>query len=108
MSIERERLRQLCLNALEELSATWLGQGRVGLAIDAAFAAVEAESLRESAHRTLVEAHLAAGNCLEAARQYRHYRQLLREALGLEPSEPFRRLVSHLFAPATGAAQASR
>ena len=87
--VERERLRQLCLNALEELSASMLAQGRVALAADAAFSVVALEPLRESAQRALVEAHLAAGNCGAAARQYEHYRAQLREALGLDPSSAF-------------------
>ncbi|OLB76573.1 MAG: hypothetical protein AUI14_18270 [Actinobacteria bacterium 13_2_20CM_2_71_6] len=89
--VERERLRQLCLNALEQLSASWLARGQIALAVDAAFAAVAAEPLRETAHRALVEAHLAAGNCSEAARQYARYRMLLRDALGLDPSSVFTR-----------------
>jgi DNA-binding SARP family transcriptional activator len=94
--IERERLRQLCLNALEQLSLSWLGKGSPALAIDAAFAAVAAEPLRESAHRVLVEAHLAAGNCVEAVRQYRTYAALLKDALDLEPTTAFTRRVAHL------------
>lgn len=92
--IERERLRQLCLNALEQLSARRLAQGEVALAIDAAYAAVAAEPLRESAHRALAEAHLAAGNHGEAVRQYERYRRLLRDALGLAPSSAFRACVA--------------
>jgi DNA-binding SARP family transcriptional activator len=94
VTIERERLRQLCLNALEQLSASWLAQGCVALAIDAAFAAVAAEPLRETAHRALVHAHLAAGNCGEAARQYTSYCRLLRDALDLEPSAAFTEQIS--------------
>jgi DNA-binding SARP family transcriptional activator len=94
--IERERLRQLCLNALEQLSASWLAQGSTALAIDAAFAAVAAEPLRESAHRVLVDAHLATGNSVEAIRQYRTYQSLLREALELDPSPGFTQRMAHL------------
>jgi DNA-binding SARP family transcriptional activator len=92
--VERERLRQLCLNALERLSCRWLEQGEIVLAIDAAFAAVVAEPLRESAHRVLVAAHLAAGNLGEAVRQYEQYQRLLRDALDLEPSAAFKRQVA--------------
>ncbi|WP_086663427.1 bacterial transcriptional activator domain-containing protein [Lentzea kentuckyensis] len=42
--------------------------------------------MRESAHRTLVEPHLADGNPAQAVRQYQSYRELLRAQLGLEPS----------------------
>ena len=95
--VERERLRQLCLNALERLSCRWLEQGEIALAIDAAFAAVAGEPLRESAHRVLVAAHLAAGNLGEAVRQYEQYQRLLRDALDLEPSAAFKRQVALMY-----------
>lgn len=87
--VERERLRQLSLNALEQLSSRWLALGRPTLAIDAALAAVSAEPLRESAHRALVDAHLAVGNAAEAVRQYRSYERLIHEGMGLTPSAAF-------------------
>jgi DNA-binding SARP family transcriptional activator len=93
--IERERLRQLCLTALERASAGWLVAGRLGLAVEAAYRAVSAEPLRESANRAVVEAHLAAGNVKEAVDHYTQYRKLLREALGLTPSAVFDSRVRH-------------
>jgi len=97
--VERERLRQLSLNALEELSASMLSQGRVALAADAAFSVVALEPLRESAQRALVEAHIAAGNCGAAAQQYVHYRAQLRDALGLDPSAAFDRRITAVLSP---------
>lgn len=85
--VERERLRQLCLNALERISASLRRGGDVALAIDSALAAVQAEPLRESAYRALIEAHLADGNCSEAVRQYRRLERSLEEELGVGPSE---------------------
>jgi DNA-binding SARP family transcriptional activator len=83
--IERERVRQLCVNALELASAEATAAGRTAQATDAALAAVSFEPLRESAHRAVIAAHLAAGNFSEALRQYRLCRRLL-GAIGLEPS----------------------
>lgn len=100
--IERERLRQVCLHALEQLSTAWLRRGRIALAVDAGVAAVAAEPLRESAHQVLIDAHLAAGNAAEAIRQYGHYRRLLREALQLEPSAGLTRRVAHALAHRAG------
>jgi DNA-binding SARP family transcriptional activator len=48
--------------------------------------AIRVEPLRESAQRALVEAHLAAGNLVEASRVYELYRELLRRELSVEPS----------------------
>jgi DNA-binding SARP family transcriptional activator len=84
--IERERFRQLRLNALEELCVFLTTEGRTREAVVAGVAAVAGEPLRESAQDVLIRAHLAAGNTGEALRQFRVYRTLLRDALGLTPS----------------------
>jgi DNA-binding SARP family transcriptional activator len=89
--MERERLRQLFLNALEQLSAVLLSRGRIALATDAAYTAVLTEPLRESAHRALIEAHFAAGNVCEASRQYAQLRRMLADEIGIEPSAALRR-----------------
>jgi DNA-binding SARP family transcriptional activator len=86
VTVERERFRQLRLHALEAMCERLTAIGRYGQAVDAGLAAVRAEPLRESAHRTLIRAHLAEGNLSEAVRQYEHCRRLWREELGLEPS----------------------
>jgi DNA-binding SARP family transcriptional activator len=92
--VERERFHQLRLHALEALCDRLVTAGRHGEAIDAGLAAVTAEPLRESAHRVLIKAHLAEGNQGEADRQYQLCRHLLRDELGVEPSNALRILVS--------------
>jgi DNA-binding SARP family transcriptional activator len=84
--LDRERLRQLRLHALEALSAQFLGAGDAAAAVEAALATVAVEPLRESAHRAVIRAHLAEGNRVEALRQLGQLRHLLREELGVEPS----------------------
>lgn len=84
--VERERFHQLRLRALECVCERSAARGDYARALDAGLAAVAGEPLRESAHRALVKVHLAEGNRAEAVRQYRLYRQLLREQLGLTPS----------------------
>lgn len=84
--VDRERIRQTRLHALEALSALRLTQGRHGEAVDAGLAAVRADPLRESAHRAVVRAHLAEGNIAEAIRQFRACRSLLMLELGVEPT----------------------
>src|SRR5262249_1458676 len=94
--IERERFRQVRLHALEALSDALLAAGAHYGAIEAGLAAVEAEPLRESAHRAVIRAHLAEGNRSDAIRQYRIYRRSLADQLGLEPSEAMQALVASL------------
>ena len=84
--IERERFHQLRLRALEFVCERLAARAEYGRALDAGLAAVAGEPLRESAHRALVKVHLAEGNHAEAVRQYRLYRRLLQEQLGLTPS----------------------
>ena len=54
------------------------------------------EPLRESAHRRVIEVHLAEGNHAEALRQYQPCRLLVRDELGLGPTAEIRGLVSRL------------
>jgi DNA-binding SARP family transcriptional activator len=91
--IERERLRQLRLHALESLAIRRLEAGRHGEAAGAALSAVSIEPLRESAQRVLIRVHLAEGNVGEAMRQYRSYKELIFEELGLAPSEQLESLM---------------
>jgi DNA-binding SARP family transcriptional activator len=70
--------------------------GRHCEALEAAYAAVRAEPLRESAHRTVVRVHLAQGNLAEALRAYEFFRTLVHEELGVPPTEQMTRLVQHI------------
>lgn len=84
--LERERHRQLRIHGLEALSRCLADKGRFAEAVDAAYAAIAAEPLRESAHAALIRAHLAEGNRAEAARQFAAYERLIDEELALPPS----------------------
>lgn len=90
---ERERLRQLRLHALDALAESLIRQGRPALAMEAAWASVRAEPLRESAHRAVLSAHLAEGNVSEAVRHYHAFCRLLNEELGVEPSPRLARML---------------
>lgn len=98
VEVHRECFRQVRLRALESLCERHRLTGRLRQALHLALAAVTAEPLRESAHRQLVEVHLAEGNAAEAVRQYHFYRHILDERLGLTPSPAMHRLVAPLLA----------
>lgn len=91
--IERERLRELRLHALEALTMRLIESSRYAEAVDAALAAAASDPLRESAHRAVVGAYLAEGNHGAALRHYEDYRVLLREELDLDPSPAMLELV---------------
>ncbi|MEJ2890859.1 AfsR/SARP family transcriptional regulator [Actinomycetospora aeridis] len=94
--VERERHRQLRLHALEDRCARACEQGLYTDALRAGLEAVAQEPLRESAHRRVIEVHLAEGNSAEALHQYETFRTLLRAELGLAPSPAIRALVRPL------------
>jgi DNA-binding SARP family transcriptional activator len=94
--VERERYRQARLHLLEQVCARHRAAGAYDLALRAGLTAVGGEPLRESAHRQVIETHLAEGNPAEALRQYETFRRLLRAELGLPPSPAIRALVASL------------
>jgi len=94
--IEQEQYHQLRLYALEAMAKRLTTTGRHGEAVAAGLAAVRAEPLRESAHRVLIDAHLAAGNRAAAKHQYEQCRHTLLEELGLEPSDALRHVLPHM------------
>ncbi|MFJ6484793.1 MULTISPECIES: AfsR/SARP family transcriptional regulator [unclassified Streptomyces] len=91
--LERERVRQRLLHALEALSRQLSHVGRHAEAVESALVAVGAEPLRESAQRALIEAHLAEGNLVEALRSYDAYCGLTRRELGVAPGRELRALM---------------
>jgi DNA-binding SARP family transcriptional activator len=84
--LERERLRQMRVHALEAMARNLAAQGQFAEALEVGMAAVGVAPLRESAHREVIKIHLAEGNLAEALRQFEVCAQLLRSDLGLEPS----------------------
>ena len=94
--IERERFRQLRLHALEAVCRQLTDAARFFEATEVGLAAVAAAPLRESAHRALIEVHLAEGNVAEAVRQYKAYRRLVLIHLGAEPSGGLQELVARV------------
>jgi DNA-binding SARP family transcriptional activator len=86
LSVDRERLRQLRLHVLEAVAERLALAGCFGLALEAGLAALGADGLRESAHRTLIRIHLAEGNVAEARRAFEHCRDVLIRDVGVEPS----------------------
>jgi len=104
----REWFRQVRLHALEALCVQHCRGGRFNAALEAGMAAIACEPLRESAHRVLVQVHMAEGNPAEALRQYQIYCRLLYAELGLPPSSRFRALIASLQRPQARAASGRR
>ena len=84
--VDRERIRQARLHALERLSERHLRAEQYALALDAALAALHADPLRESAHRSVIAVHLGEANFVEAIQQFERCRSILADELGVGPS----------------------
>jgi DNA-binding SARP family transcriptional activator len=86
LDLERESFRQVRMHRLEQLASHLRSEARFADALCAALAAVACDPLRESAHRIVLDVHLAEGNPSEAVRHFDTYRTLLHRELGLHPS----------------------
>lgn len=86
LMVERERIHQVRIQALVALSHRLRELGRFLPALDAAYTAIAAEPLHESAHAALVDVHLAEGNVVQARRHVDTYSRLLWDEMGLRPS----------------------
>lgn len=100
--LERERLRQLRLHALEVLADKLAIVGRYGEAMEAAIGAVQGEPFRESAHRAVIRVHLAEGNMVEAVREYTGFRQMIDAELGVKPTVHMEELMRGVRIPQQG------
>ncbi len=94
--LERERCRQVQLHVLEATGEELLCRNKPGYALCAALAAIQAEPLRESAHRLMIRIHISEGNTCEAIRHYKWYRRILRDELGVPPTEQLQQLIAEL------------
>jgi len=94
--VERERMNQLRLHALEAFTDVLIQRADHAGALETALTAVAVDPLRESAHRLLIRVHLAEGNAAEALRQYERFRRLLRDSLHIEPSRQMAELVERV------------
>lgn len=93
---QRECFRQTRLHALERLGDRLAMDGRFGRAVEIGMMVVAADPLRESAQRVLIRTFAAEGNAHEAFSQYLAYRDVIRDELGLEPSEQMEALIDEL------------
>jgi DNA-binding SARP family transcriptional activator len=82
----RRRLADIRLRSLECLAEIWIEHGDHALAARDAAEAIAIDPFRESAHRLLIRAHLAAGDRGAAAEALVACQRILREELGVAPS----------------------
>ncbi len=101
---ERTRLRALAVAAMERLCRLERDAGQLEAAVTLAMRVVALEPLRESAHRELMQLHVAADAPGGALRQYEACRKLLARELGIAPSQATSALAARIRAADAGAA----
>jgi DNA-binding SARP family transcriptional activator len=85
---ERRRdLQRLLVRGLDGYASVSLRIGQPALAVEAAHEATTLDPLREASWRLLLRGHQAAGNRPGALTAFHRLRELLREELGVSPSE---------------------
>ena len=101
--VRRDRQR-LQLRALECHADAAVGAGHAAEAVRSAEHIVELEPFRESGHRRLMQAHVAAGSSAEALAVYERCRRLLADELGAYPSAEVESLHREILRAPTGTA----
>ena len=82
---ERERLRELALEALAKLLAHQRGGGAMEAAVGTALRLLTLDPLQEAVHRTLMRLYAGLGRRGTALRQYQRCVSVLGRELGIEP-----------------------
>ena len=93
VELERERLRQLRLHAVEAAAEYALAQHRPARAVDLALSALRRDPLRESLHELVIRTHLARGNRAEAIKHHRDHLAPMQTEFGLRPKAEIARLM---------------
>ncbi|MFC8349571.1 BTAD domain-containing putative transcriptional regulator [Streptomyces sp. NPDC057280] len=96
LMLERERWNQLRIHALESLAQQYQTAEQYLSALQTALAVIAIDPFRETAHRILIEVHVAEGNFASALKCYRDYQAFLQQELDAVPSPQMRQLVQEL------------
>lgn len=103
--LERERLRHLELQVLDDEVAALVSSGRVTEALDTALRAIRLEPLRESSHQALIRIFVQSGNRSAALTHYHGFVDLLRDELDLGPDPVTTALVQPFLSARTRASR---
>ena len=93
---ERERLRELALEALAGLLAAQRAAGAVEGALQTGLRLIALDPLQEPVHRTLMRLYAQLGRRGSALRQYQLCVGVLQRELGVEPEEETKELYQEI------------
>ena len=95
---ERERLRELAVEALARLLAQQRNVGAAEPAVQTALRLLTLDPLQEAVHRTLMRLYAEQGRRGAALRQYQYCVEVLQRELGVEPEADTKRLYQEVLA----------
>lgn len=101
--IQRERIRELVLEAFTDLADGGLAQGQAQTAIAYARRQIALEAWREQASRQLMQGLLLDGRRSAALQEYERLRAVLAAELGVEPTAETQRLAAQIRSANTAA-----
>jgi len=106
---ERERLRELAMEALAKLLSYQSKAGTLAAAIRTARQLLALDQLVEPVHRTLMRLYTQIGRRAAALRQYQHCVNVLQRELGVEPEAETKQLYQEILRqrPSAGGAAAA-
>lgn len=99
LEYERMRWDQMRVHALERMATELLQAHRFVEALHAALGSLSVDPIRESAHRIVIEIHLAEGNAASALKHHQQYRRMLQRELGTAPSSQMDQLLRRMTSP---------
>lgn len=94
--LERERLHEMYLQALEALSHLESAMGHHASALESALALTRADPLREAGHRQVMRLYARLGRPEAALQQFAICREILKAELGLEPTPETKALAQRI------------
>lgn len=84
---DREKFRQMYVDALYMMASLYYEKGVYRLALRYCNQAIEEDPVKEEAHRLAMQIHAAMGNKAEIIRQFEHCRNEMLDKFAVEPSE---------------------
>src|SRR5262245_9567836 len=94
--VERERLRELALEALARVLGSYMKAGDNERAIQSALRLLALDPLQEAAHRALMRLYVREGRRAAALRQYQTCVGILQKELGAEPEPETQQLYQQI------------
>ncbi|MGE5808751.1 MAG: AfsR/SARP family transcriptional regulator [Nitrospirota bacterium] len=82
----REKLKSNCIKMVNLLVSHWKSRGSWDKAIEYLSKGLEIDELAEDLRRELMMCYRAIGREIDAIKTYRHFREVLAKALGIDPS----------------------